>query len=102
VTPAAAGWIVVGVCCVAALAVVVAGAFPLLRAQRALKAKLLPLKERQRRTFDGTRLDAALARIANDAQTARELVPRARRALSTIAGAVRYVVVAGRIVKLLR
>lgn len=100
-TPAFAGWIVLGILCVAALILMLLGVFRVVRAQRDFKSKLKRLEEAGRRTFDPERLQAALTRISTDAASVSELVERARGALSTIAVAVRYCALAVRIVKLL-
>ncbi|HZY99565.1 MAG TPA: hypothetical protein VFE36_08325 [Candidatus Baltobacteraceae bacterium] len=100
-TPAIAGWIVLGAFCVASLALMLAGALHVARAQRQLKAKVARLEEKQRATFDAPRLEAALARISSDAEATGDLIARARRALATIALSVRYFALTVRIVKLL-
>ena len=98
-TPATVGWIVLGVFCVAALAFMLAGALRVAGAQRAFKARLARLEAKQRSTFDAVRLEAALTRISRDAQTAKELLARAQSAVATIGVAIRYAVIAVRVVK---
>jgi len=100
-TPAIAGWIVLGVLCAASLVLMLLGALYVMSAQRDLKAKLARLEATQRRRIDPDRLSAASARITGDIESAVVLFERARRAVSTIVIALRYFAVAIRIVKLL-
>lgn len=100
-TPAIAGWIVLGVLCATALALMLLGAVHVMGAQRDLKSKLARLEARQRSTIDPDRLSAAAARITRDVESATLLLERARRAASTISIAFRYLAVGIRIVKLL-
>lgn len=100
-TPALAGWILFGMLCVAALILMVLGAFHVMRAQRELRHNLARLEEKQRHIFQPERLAAAMERVSRDAQGANELMQRARLALSTITVAIRYCALAWRLVKLL-
>jgi hypothetical protein len=100
-SPAVAGWIVLGVLCGAALILMLIGAVQVMRAQRQLKIALKCLEDKQRRVLDPERLNAALTRIVRDAESAKDLMERARGALSTIGVALRYCAAAVRIVKLL-
>lgn len=100
-TPALAGWIVLGVFCAAALFLMLFGIVRVVGAQRRLKNAQRRLEETRRRAVDLQRLDAAMARIARDAAAAQELFARGRRAMSTIGAAIRYCAVAVRVVKLL-
>lgn len=100
-TPAVAGWIVLGVLCAAALTLMLLGAVSVMRAQRRLKNALQRVEETQRLTFDPHRLGGSLTRLARDADSAKGLMERAGRALSTIGVALRYCAVAVRIVKLM-
>jgi hypothetical protein len=102
VTVGTAGSIVLGVFCAAGLALTVAGAIVVVLEQRNLKLRLARIEETQRLTFDSQRLESALARIARNAQAARELLERARRATATVTTAMRFFAVAARIVNLLR
>ena len=100
-TPAIAGWIVLGVLCAAALILMLLGVVHVMRAQRQLKSALKRVEATQRRAVDPQRLNSVLNRLAQDAESAKELIERARRAVSTIGVAIRYCAVAVRIVKLL-
>lgn len=100
-SPAVAGWIVLGVLCAAALALMLIGVVYVMRAQRRLKIALKHLEDKRRRVLDADRLNAALTRIARDAASTKDLMERARTALSTIGVALRYCAAAVRIVKLL-
>jgi hypothetical protein len=100
-TPATAGWIVLGVFSAAALVLMLAGVLHVVRAQRDLKIALMRLEETQRRVIDSERLNVALARISRDAEQAKDLIERARGAAATIAVALRYCAVALRIVRML-
>lgn len=100
-TPAIAGWIVLGLLCAASLVLMLLGALHVMSAQRDLKGKLARFEARQRRTIDPDRLSAASARITHDAESAVALFERARQAVSTMTIALRYFAVAIRIVKLL-
>jgi hypothetical protein len=98
-TPASAGWIVVGLFCAAALALTALGILRVMRAQRELKSKLSRLQETQGRVFDAPRLAALMTRISHDADSAKELLERGRRAASTIGVALRYCALVVRLVR---
>lgn len=98
-TPAVVGWIVLGVLCAAALILMLLGVVYVVRAQRQLKRSLKRVEATQRRAFDPQRINASLARITHNEASGKELMERARRALSTIGVALRYFVVAVRIVR---
>ena len=98
-TPATAGSIVLGILCVAALTLILIGAVRLMRASRELKTKLSRVQEAQTRLFNAQRFSAAMTRIARDADSANELLERARRAVSTIGAGLHYCALAVRIVK---
>lgn len=98
-TPAVVGWIVLGALCTGALILVLLGVVAAVRAQRQLKNGVKRVEATQRRAFDQQRLNATVTCLTRDAASAKDLLERARRALSTISVAVRYLVVTVRIVK---
>ncbi len=98
-TPAVVGWIVLGVLCAAALILMLLGIVHVIRAQRRLKNAQRRLEETRRRALNLAPLEAGASRIARDAALGKDLIERARRALSTIGVAIRYCAVAVRIAK---
>jgi hypothetical protein len=100
-TPATAGSIVLGALCAAALILMLLGVVHVMRALRQLKNALKRVEATQSRALDPQHVNMALEHLARDAESAKELLERGRRALSTIGVALRYCVVAVRVVKLL-
>jgi hypothetical protein len=94
-----AGWIVLGVCCVASLGLLAAGAIRVAGAQRSMKRSLARIEATQRRAFDVERFQNATARITRDAAEAKLLLERAKAAIGTIVRAVRLIVLAARVVR---